>query len=81
MQKKKVLFICVHNSARSQIAAALLNETCGEFFEAHSAGLEPGTINPLAVEALQETRNRHLEEQNATRFRCLDIRIRYSTLW
>ena len=36
------------------MAAALLNETCGEFFEAHSAGLEPGTINPLAVEALQE---------------------------
>jgi arsenate reductase len=52
--KKKVLFICVHNSARSQMAAALLNEMCGEFFEAHSAGLEPGTLNPLAVEALQE---------------------------
>jgi arsenate reductase len=36
------------------MAAALLNETCAEFFEAHSAGFEPGTINPLAVEALQE---------------------------
>jgi arsenate reductase len=54
MPKQKVLFICVHNSARSQMAAALLNHTCGEFFEAQSAGLEPGTINPLAVEALQE---------------------------
>jgi arsenate reductase (thioredoxin) len=52
--KKKVLFICVHNSARSQMAAALLNDVCGEFFEAESAGLEPGTLNPLAVEALQE---------------------------
>src|SRR5215470_2087167 len=52
--RKKVLFICVHNSARSQMAAALLNEVCGEFFEAESAGLEPGTLNPLAVEALQE---------------------------
>jgi arsenate reductase len=52
--KKKVLFICVHNSARSQMAAALLNEVCGEFFEAESAGLEPGTLNRLAVEALQE---------------------------
>ena len=51
---KKVLFICAHNSARSQMAAALLNETCGEFFEAHSAGLEPGTINPLVLEALLE---------------------------
>src|SRR5581483_11985628 len=54
MQKDKVLFICVHNSARSQMAAALLNNKCGEFFEAHSAGLEPGAINPLAVEALRE---------------------------
>src|SRR6266481_5540651 len=52
--KKKVLFICVHNSARSQMAAALLNNQCGEYFEAKSAGLEPGTLNPLAVEALGE---------------------------
>ena len=36
------------------MAAALLNEVCGEFFEAQSAGLEPGTLNPLPVEALQE---------------------------
>ena len=36
------------------MAAALLNDMCGEFFEAHSAGLEPGTLNPLAVAALQE---------------------------
>jgi arsenate reductase len=54
MPKQKVLFICAHNSARSQMAAALLNEICGEFFEAQSAGLEPGTINPIVVEALQE---------------------------
>jgi len=52
--KKKVLFICVHNSARSQIAAALLNKRCGEFFEGDSAGLEPGTLNPLVVESLRE---------------------------
>ena len=52
--KKKVLFICVHNSARSQMAAALLKQICGEFFEADSAGLEPGSLNPLAVEALNE---------------------------
>jgi len=36
------------------MAKALLNKTCGEFFEAQSAGLEPGTINPLVVEALHE---------------------------
>jgi arsenate reductase len=54
MNKRRVLFICVHNSARSQMAAALLNKMCGEYFEAHSAGLEPGMLNPLAVEVLQE---------------------------
>jgi len=52
--KQKVLFICVHNSARSQIAEAFLNEICGVQFEAHSAGLEPGKLNPLAVEAMRE---------------------------
>lgn len=52
--KKRVLFICAQNSARSQIAAALLNKTCGDYFEAHSAGLEPGVLNPLAIEVLQE---------------------------
>ena len=52
--KKKVLFICVHNSARSQMAEAWLNEICGDYFEAHSAGLEPGQLNPLAIEAMRE---------------------------
>ncbi len=52
--KKKVLFICVHNSARSQIAEAWLNLRCPDDFEAHSAGLEPGTLNPVGVEAMRE---------------------------
>jgi arsenate reductase len=52
--KKNVLFICVHNSARSQMAEAWLNQICGDFFAAESAGLEPGTLNPLVVEAMQE---------------------------
>ena len=72
--KKNVLFICVQNSARSQIAAALLNETCGDYFEAQSAGLEPGVLNPLAVEALQETRNRHFPQPDPIRFRCVVVR-------
>jgi arsenate reductase len=54
MAKQSVLFICVHNSARSQMAAALMNRICGQFFEAESAGLQPGTINPLAVAVLKE---------------------------
>jgi arsenate reductase (thioredoxin) len=52
--KPKVLFICVHNSARSQMAEAWLRNICGDFFEAHSAGLEPGVLNPLAVEVMRE---------------------------
>lgn len=54
MRKKKVLFICVHNSARSQMAEALLNHMCSDEFEAQSAGLTPGTLNPLAVEVMRE---------------------------
>src|SRR6266568_2993615 len=52
--KKRVLFICVHNSARSQMAEAFLNAGGGDFFEAQSAGLEPGTLNPLAIEVMRE---------------------------
>src|SRR5690606_15609862 len=54
MDKEKVLFVCVHNSARSQMAEALLNKIAGDRFEAHSAGLEPGKLNSLAVESLKE---------------------------
>jgi len=52
--KKRVLFVCIHNSARSQMAEAFLNQLCGDDFEAHSAGLEPGKLNPIVVEAMQE---------------------------
>lgn len=51
---KKVLFVCIHNSARSQIAEAWLNHLCGHGFEAQSAGLEPGKLNPLAVAVMRE---------------------------
>jgi arsenate reductase len=53
-RKIKVLFVCIHNSARSQIAEALLKKIAGERFDAFSAGLEPGTLNPLAVEVMHE---------------------------
>ncbi|HVF72991.1 MAG TPA: arsenate reductase ArsC [Chthoniobacterales bacterium] len=52
--KQRVLFICVHNSARSQIAEAWLNALSPEKYEAQSAGLEPGTMNPIVVEVMKE---------------------------
>ena len=52
--KKRVLFVCVRNSARSQMAEGFLNSLAGDRFEAMSAGLEPGTLNPIAVEAMKE---------------------------
>ncbi len=52
--KQRVLFVCIHNSARSQMAEAFLNQICGGEFEAHSAGIEPGRLNPVVVEAMRE---------------------------
>ena len=54
MKKEKVLFVCVHNSARSQMAEAWLNFLHGDRFEAKSAGMEPGELNPLVVKAMEE---------------------------
>jgi len=54
VSKPAVLFVCIHNSARSQMAEAFLNQICPANFTACSAGLEPGRLNPLVVEAMQE---------------------------
>ena len=54
MAKQKVLFVCIHNSARSQMAEELLRKTAGDRFEVESAGIEPGQLNPVVVEALKE---------------------------
>lgn len=51
---KKVLFICIHNSARSQMAEAYLNRLGEGKFVAESAGLEKGVLNPFAVKAMAE---------------------------
>jgi arsenate reductase len=52
--KREVLFVCVGNSARSQMAEAFLNRICPDDFAAESAGLEPGILNPLAIAAMRE---------------------------
>ena len=50
----RVLFVCIHNSGRSQMAEALLKAEGGDRFEVESAGFEPGTLNPIVVAALNE---------------------------
>ena len=53
MKSVKVLFVCVHNSARSQMAEAFLNQLGNSGFFAESAGLEPGTLNQVVVSAMK----------------------------
>jgi arsenate reductase len=54
MDNIRVLFICGHNSGRSQMAEAFLNEIAGDRIHVESAGLEPKPVNSLVVEVMQE---------------------------
>lgn len=69
MAPKRVLFLCTHNSARSQMAEGLMNHLRGDHYQAFSAGTEPGTVHPLAVKAMAEigidiasNRSKHVRE-------------------
>jgi arsenate reductase (thioredoxin) len=54
MDKKRVMFICIHNSGRSQMGEAFLRRLAGDRFEVASAGIEAGRLNPLVVRAMDE---------------------------
>jgi arsenate reductase len=54
MSKPKILFICAHNSARSQIAEGLLRNIYGDKYEVFSAGTDPTKVNPLAIKVMAE---------------------------
>ena len=75
MRKKKVLFICTHNSARSQMAEGMLRSRYGNRYEAYSAGTEPSTVRPQAITAMNEIgvdisdhRSKNIEEFRDVRF-------------
>ncbi|MGD9076835.1 MAG: arsenate reductase ArsC [Desulfobacteraceae bacterium] len=53
-EKRKILFICTHNSARSHMAEGLVNALYAENYKAHSAGTEPSQVNPLAIRVMAE---------------------------
>jgi arsenate reductase (thioredoxin) len=52
--KQRILFICTHNSARSQMAEGLLRHLAGDRFEVFSAGTEATQVRPLAIQAMAE---------------------------
>ncbi len=69
MSKSNVLFLCTGNSARSQMAEALLRWHAADHFNVFSAGLEPKAVNPLAIRVMEEMgismsshRPKHLSE-------------------
>ncbi len=73
--KKRVLFICTHNSARSQMAEGFLRALYGDRYEAYSGGTEPSGINPYAIKVMAEAgvdisgqRSKGLEEFKGMRF-------------
>ena len=53
-RKTKVLFLCTGNSARSHMGEALLRHHAGDYFEVHSAGLEPKGLNPYTIRVMTE---------------------------
>lgn len=73
--KQRVLFICTHNSARSQMAEGLLRSLYGDRFEVYSAGLIPKGVNPYAIKAMAEIgidiskqRSKSIEEFRGEKF-------------
>ena len=77
VERKRVLFVCTHNSARSQMAEALLRHLFGERYEARSAGTEATRLHPLAVRAMAELgidisgqRSKSVDELAGERFDC-----------
>ena len=54
MNKKRVLFLCTGNSARSQMAEGFLRHMAGDRFEVFSAGVKPTQVNPLAIKVMAE---------------------------
>jgi arsenate reductase len=76
--KRRVLFLCTGNSARSQMAEGLLRHLAGDVFDAFSAGTHPAGLNPMTVEAMREIgvdlsnhRSKHVEEVIGQPFDCV----------
>ncbi len=74
-ERKRILFICVHNSARSQIAEGLVNALHGDLYQAVSGGTEATRVHPAAIRAMAEIgidisghRSKSIDEFEGERF-------------
>ena len=54
LNKTKIIFLCTHNSARSQMAEAFLKKYAGDYFDVYSAGFDPKPIHPYTIKVMQE---------------------------
>jgi len=75
LRKESILFICTHNSARSQMAEGLVNRDLAGDYEARSAGTKPRAVHPMAVKVMAEIgidisrqRSKHLDEFKGQEF-------------
>jgi len=77
--KKKVLFLCYHNSARSQMAEGLLSATYGDRYEVGSAGVESSKVDPRAIDVMREIgidiSGQHSKSMNEYRGNLFDIAV------
>jgi arsenate reductase (thioredoxin) len=78
MGKANVLFVCVHNSARSQMAETFLNALGKEKYVAESAGLQPTELNPIVVEVMKEVGFDISREKTQSAFDCFKAGKRYN---
>lgn len=76
--KKKILFLCTGNSARSQMAEGLMRHFRGDEFEVFSAGVEPKGVHPQAIVAMleinvdiSEQKSKHVDDLAAKEFDCI----------
>ena len=76
-EKKRVLFLCTHNSARSQMAEGLLRHLASDRFEAMSAGTEATRVRPLAIKVMEEIGIDISEQESKTLDRYLDESFEY----
>lgn len=70
MNEQRIIFLCTGNSCRSQIAEAFLNQYAGDRYEAHSAGLEPKGLHPLAVKMMAASIKRLSNGSKKIHYRC-----------